>query len=384
MTTAVAEPPGLKAVQRVSWEAAALPRLPARQVAWALVQASTFALLVATGLAARLPDLATGLALGLGLAAAFPQSIGRGLFVAMGVAAATVLGGALSSGSATIDLAVATLSGAVAPAVSPVGGAQILAGGLAAGLGLPLVAGWERGRALWGAMAGAATAGLGAWVALRLVPVGPVTPALAAIFAGLSGLVAAQTLLVVPLTLKSASRIPNPSRIRAALGAAYQEPCLRAWQIDQSVASQSPDADTRDGLGEVAAWIYRLQWMLQDMDKELEANEPVAMRTRIVGILEEAEDSSDPFTRERRLATAKHLEQLLGHRDTLARERSRTNALAEYAGAYLEEARAGLALARIQPGAHTPERLDDVLGRLRSYSAERAARRRTAQEIGLS
>ena len=80
-------------------------------------------------------------------------------------------------------------------------------------------------------------------------------------------------------------------------------------------------------------------------------------------------------------AVAQHLEQLSIHREGLLRERSRIEAMVEYAAAYQEEARAGLVLARMQPGDYTPARLDDVLTRLRSHAQERQVARSTAREL---
>ena len=96
---------------------------------------------------------------------------------------------------------------------------------------------------------------------------------------------------------------------------------------------------------------------------------------------EEAEACTDDFTRDRRLATATHLERLAEHLDALVLERQRLIALIDYAAAYQEEARAGLVLARLKPGDYTPPRLDDVLTRLRSHSQRQLAQRATVREV---
>ena len=63
-------------------------------------------------------------------------------------------------------------------------------------------------------------------------------------------------------------------------------------------------------------------------------------------------------------------------------ERQRTEALVDYALAFLEEARAGLAIARELPGEASPDRLPEVLGRLRDHATEGDVRRRTNREMG--
>jgi len=197
----------------------------------------------------------------------------------------------------------------------------------------------------------------------------------------LTALVASQLLLVAALRFRSAARAPHPRALHKTLREPYHPPCERAWRLDQELAQACPDPETRDGLGEVAAWVFRLQWTLQRLDGDLAPIEERPLRERIVELTEQAAASDDPFTRDRKLATAERLDQLLEHRDALASERHRTAALVEYAAAFLEEARAGLALARAQPGAHTPPGLDDVLDRLRAHGADGEARRRSAREL---
>ena len=105
------------------------------------------------------------------------------------------------------------------------------------------------------------------------------------------------------------------------------------------------------------------------------------LEERIELLALEIEETSDPFTRDRRLATAKHLEQLLRHADQLRLERDRIASLQEYAVAYLEEARVGLTLVRTLHGEQTPGRLDEVLDRLRQHAAEGDARLQSAREV---
>ena len=134
-------------------------------------------------------------------------------------------------------------------------------------------------------------------------------------------------------------------------------------------------------MAEVATWVFRLQITLQALDNELSHIDPDQVRARIESNRNLGPEV-DEFTRERRAATAQHLERLLQHRQAIEIEKSRTDALVDYALAFLEEARAGLAVARELPGETTPERLPEVLRRLRASAQEGDARRRTARELG--
>jgi hypothetical protein len=133
-------------------------------------------------------------------------------------------------------------------------------------------------------------------------------------------------------------------------------------------------------MAEVATWVFRLQQTLQTLDHELESIDVVEIRQRIAAC-EDLNETADAFTRERKKATAVHLNRLLDHRKAIEIERGRTEAMVDYALAYLEEARAGLAVARELPGEAVPDRLSEVLDRLRSQAKEGDARRRTAREM---
>ncbi len=361
---------------------AARRALPRQQLAWALGQGLCLTALLAWPTTAAWADLVWASALGLGVAMSLLRRPLRALSAFALVLGGSAVAGAFGDGSASVSL---LLQPELAAGFSSRGlaGAQVLAAGAAAGLALGLLDGQGREglRLLQLTLAGAATAGLGWWAAEALVP--PSWRPLVALPVGaaISALLASQVLLVAALRFRSADRIPSPRRIKATLSAAYQEPSLRAWRLDQRLAGQSPDPETRDGLGEVAAWVYRLEWTLQRLDRELEEIDQQPLAERIAALEAEAAALTDPFTKERKLATADHLRQLEGHRDALAAERARTAALSGYAGAFLEEARAGLVLARVQPGEHAPTALDDVLERLRAHGAEGEARRRSAREI---
>jgi hypothetical protein len=353
--------------------------LVSRQLAWVGAQAA--GTLLAVSALGAYPDVGFALALGLGAAVAFPRKLHKGLLVAGGVMAATLLAGIPGDGSSTLSMW-ATPGIAAGWAARSLAGAQILAGGAAAGLGLAWLSGPRDGqRFAQVALAGAATAGLGAWAAATLVP-GTLHPALMHLVEGaIAGFVAAQVLVVGALRFRSVKRPPGPRRVKATLQEQYRAPCLRAHQLDAELAKRCPDEETRDGLGEIAAWVYGLQWTLQKIDIEVKDLDEASLLERIATLAEQAAAAEDAFTADRKLATVKHLEKLLQHVRGLGEERARNAALADYAGAYLEEARAGLALAHLQPGDHTPPGLDDVLGRLRAHGEERDARRRTAREM---
>ena len=194
-------------------------------------------------------------------------------------------------------------------------------------------------------------------------------------------LICAQTLTVMGLDWRPVARIPQLARIRTALKAPYRAACERAWELDRNVGRYTPDRETREGLGEVAAWIYRLSLTLQMLDQELEKVPQQEIQRRIETADQAAKDTEDVYTRERRQATQRHLEGLLRHREALALERERTESLVDYALATLEEARTSLVSSRQMPGHTVPEGIDEVLGRLRSYSTQEEARRNTALEL---
>jgi hypothetical protein len=188
-------------------------------------------------------------------------------------------------------------------------------------------------------------------------------------------------LTVAALRVRQATRMPPPAVLRSTLQPQAAELCARAWRVDQDLAARAPDPDTRDGLGEVAAWVYRLQLTLQTIEAELVTFDESLLLGRIEELTREAAETQDDFTRERKLATAAHLQQMRSHREALLREKERTIALNDYALAFLDEARLGLTLASVQPGEALPARLPAVLDRLRSFGEERDARRRTAREL---
>ncbi len=340
-----------------------------RQAAWTAWSALAGAVFAATGFASQQPLVALTLSVGVGAWAAFPRRILRAPALALATVGAALLTSLVLAHDPTLLVA----------------GPELLVAGAVAGGGLTFLdpAPADRWRRLHGALGGAAAVGVGWWAATGLVgPVGSGTAIAGAMHGAVLGLVASQALVAAGLAWFDTDRVPRPARIRATLAETYRPPVLRAWQLDQAFEKQAPDPESRDGLGEVAAWVYRLQWTLQALDRELDALDHEGLDARRRDIADRARAAGDEFTRDRLQATAQHLDKLDAHRQALARERDRSEAMREYASAFLEEARAGLALAQVQPGDHVPERLGDVLTRLRSHAAERDAHRRTARELG--
>jgi len=348
-------------------------RLPVRQGAWVAWSTLALCAATATGLMNTNPAIAVAGAIGLGAWAAWPDRFVLGPLISLAAVGAALLVGLLTGKDAS---------------VVALAGSQVLAAGAVTGLGATFMDrtptdGWRRAQ---GVLGGAAGAGVGWWAATTIVGA-PGQDAVIGALQGLAlGLVASQTLLAATLEWKRTDRIPRPGRIRATLSERFRAPCLRAWQLDRAFARQAPDPDARDGLGEVCAWVYRLQWTRMVLNQEIAAldgqdRDGQDIEARRDALIERARSSNDTFTAERLRATAGHLDQLAAHRDSLALERDRTAAMSEYASAFLEEARAGLALARVQPGEQVPDRLGDVLTRLRSHADAGDARRKTAREL---
>ena len=110
----------------------------------------------------------------------------------------------------------------------------------------------------------------------------------------------------------------------------------------------------------------------------------LTLRAKRLGLsLTEAKDIIDTYDspRDTGAQLRKFLDVLARHREQVELERRRTESLQEYALAYLEEARMGLVLARALPGERSPDRLDEVLTRLREHAKDGDNRRRTAREV---
>ncbi len=276
--------------------------------------------------------------------------------------------------------------------LSALGVAPAVASALAAGVivGLP---GWQR------TFESAAAGALGAALAWALASeIGAAGSALA-----VGALVAiGASLALVPAALrfpesKRRVRMPGDDLIKVSLTEPYRGPVLTAGRLEHHLSIQAPDATTRDGLTEVAHWVWQLGLTLQALDKDIATISPedVAARRDALLVTDAVAGvcpapglapgvSDDPFVRERQRGTILHLDKLLEHRGVLLRERARAESLQTYALAYLEEARAGLAVARMLPGEHTPEALGSVLERLREHAADRSSRRNAAREVGVA
>jgi hypothetical protein len=222
-------------------------------------------------------------------------------------------------------------------------------------------------------------AGIGgsALASLVLLQAGGLPPPAQALVAGL-----AATLMLLPALVRWIPRahVLSEREVERNLSAAYRPPVLRAGQLYRQLEADT-DADTLDGLAKVGGWVFNLGRSLQTIGRQLETVDHSDLEDRIELLALEIEETSDPFTRDRRLATAKHLEQLLRHADQLRLERDRIASLQEYAVAYLEEARVGLTLVRALHGEQTPDRLNEVLDRLRQHAVEGDARLQSAREV---
>lgn len=335
-----------------------LARLPQRQAAWTGAQALTASALAAAGTWASEPSLALSLSLGAGVAVVSPKRLWSVPLVVGGV----TLAGLLSERAGV-------------PAV--LGAAAV------AGLAMTwmLVQQPDRWDLLHGLLGTVAAAGLGLWAAARLIPAGfdgSGGPLEAGLAGGLLGLVAAQGMLPLALRL-DADPLPTEREIRQQLAEPYRPPALRAVRAVVALNPAQCDAETRRGLGEVARWVLKLQGSLVSLDAALAQIDVGATERRVAELESGKED--DTFTRERRLATAAHLRRMMQHGEALRMERQRTEALVDYALAYIDEARVGLVIASELPGEAGPHRLNEVLGRLRAQAAGGEARRQTRREL---
>jgi hypothetical protein len=351
----MSEPLTLRATGALSLPDAALTRLTALEHGlFALCAGAAGAGLLLLPVAQARPALALGLAFGLGLGAVRPWAP-----LLIPAFMALTLGAALGADRLGISSLVTTalMAGLVLGARrAPEGDAPwlyALNAGLAAAMG----------------------AGLLAWAAAR-AGLTDATPQLAAAALG-----AGLGLWPGAFRFREVAPLPTAATLAESLPEPYIQAPTRALALYNAVRSDKVDPETLEGLAEVLRWIVRLAETLRTLDDDLRAADPVTLRERAEAALHEAETSEDEFIRDRRLATAKHLEQILRHREQVELERRRTESLQEYALAYLEEARMGLVLARSLPGERSPDRLDEVLTRLRAHAKDGDNRRRTAREV---
>ncbi len=330
-----------------------------KELAWTAWVTAVSGWLALVGLANLWPALTIALTLAIGVMGVRPKKLAYAPLVALGVASAALLANA-------------------------VGLSAVMAAGAAAGLALVRLGDREFDRLdlVNGTLAGAAASGLGLWAAEQLVP-GAVPLGLGPLLKGaIFGLVSAQALVPISLTWKRRAAIPSDRVITVTLAEPYREAPLKAKRLFLQLKASSSDAETLGGLEELTCWVYRLSSSLQTLDRELGAINPVEIQERIVLLTTQAATADDDFTRDRRLATTEHLHQMLKHTDQLKVERERMASLQDYALAYLEEARMGSLLARQLPGEAAPNRLDEVLERLRTHAQDGEARRRAARELG--
>jgi hypothetical protein len=339
----------------------ALAQAPARQLrwitgtlaacagAWILPPVHDLTALILVGLAlaalAAAPDVrAAGLALWLTLA-------GTGLAVALGQSATL---GAVAGAGASLGWR----------AAFPTDGRDAVNAALAA-LALTATSGW-----LVSVAHSATTTWASAWPGLPAPQVTVVTAMLA---------VGLPTSFAVWLPALRHDHPDAPDRwSRRRLGADYTWRAERASELYTASARLVPDVATRRGLHEVATWVHRLQHVRQELDQELVTLAPERLEQHLGAL---APTDADAFTRERQRATRHHVQRLHEHRDLMLREARRAEALVDYAIAFLEDARAGLVLGRLRPGADTPTQLSEVLRRLRSHAVEREAAVRTQHEL---
>jgi hypothetical protein len=262
-------------------------------------------------------------------------------------------------------------------------GTRILLSGAAAGLAIAWISPTAtlRQNGLITILGTASTTALGWWAAVRLITWDAAQPETLVAQGMIAGLIGCQGLVLSLIASRTAQRIPSSRRISNTLSPPHRSPCLSALLLDRQLAKSCTDDRSRDDLGEVAAWVYKLQWTMQEIDKELAGQDQTSLQERIVEVHERATQTEDPFSRDRLTATGRHLERLMESRQALGVERERSSVLSDYALAFLEEARAGLVLSHVQPGDHTPSRLPEVLDRLRSHGAEREGLRRAAREM---
>ncbi|NCG17725.1 MAG: hypothetical protein GWP91_01760 [Rhodobacterales bacterium] len=334
----------------------AVRQLPRHAALWVVAQGVAAALTSVVGLWSSQPELALTLCIAVGAAFASPQKLWAAPLVAGGVTAAGFL-------FALLEL----------PAVI---GAGAAAGALVS-YTLPWDTDWlDLINTGLGVLTGSA---VGLFLAASALPATLPASVLAIVTASVVGVVGVVGLLPMAVRFDTRSGVPSRREIRNALKTPYRPPVFRAIDLYADATKHDADIHSRQGLVEVTTWIFHLQVTLQSLDGELENIRESDIRDRIAKCYDT--EDADEFTCERRLATAVHLERLLEHRTTMATERRRNDALVDYAVAFLEESRAGLAMARELPGEAIPDRLPEVLNRLRQQATSGDARRKTAREM---
>lgn len=358
-------------------DSSTLKHLGTRQLRWT-AGATAGSVVLALSPAADIPELAL-VPIGAGIACAFTRSgMIRTAVLVVGVGAA-FLAGIVHPDASTLS-SVLSASPRLPARLHLI---QRVLGLFVMGALLPALDGGPRSiiRSLESGLALVSAGSLAVWAVNGLVS--PAWLVASQMVAGglIGGLVSSAALLVLAVRHRRTERIPDRDTIARTLRAHYRTPALLAWKLDAELHAMSPDPDTREGLAEVAAWVYRLQRTRQRLgDAENSISEPV-LAQRLMDLSHRASVEPDRFARDRMLASIRHLERMQHHRERLASERARATALCEFATVFLEEARTELTLAGIQEVAPNHDRLPQVLRRLRSYSADRAHARTTRQEM---
>ena len=177
----------------------------------------------------------------------------------------------------------------------------------------------------------------------------------------------------------AAPTAPHPAVRLDGLDGAPREAAARAVALLRAVPDAA-DAPVRAQLTELTGWVVSLADATQQLAADVRAVDAWDAGARL-DALAVAPDAADPFTRDRRAATVQHLRGVLAHRAALALELDRTEALGACALACMEEAIAGLAVARQRPGASAPDGLAAMLTHLRAQARSAQARRASVWEV---
>lgn len=148
-----------------------------------------------------------------------------------------------------------------------------------------------------------------------------------------------------------------------------------ARSLYQEAARLAPDVPTRRGLREVTGWIGSLHRTRYRLDREL-------MRQSLAHAPASGPCSEDATVRASRRAQQRHVEAREALRHAVQEERERTQAAADQALAWLDHARARLALITVSPNPGVSPDLDDMLDQIRIHEREHEAHRRTSHDMG--
>lgn len=148
-----------------------------------------------------------------------------------------------------------------------------------------------------------------------------------------------------------------------------------ARTLYQEAARLAPDVPTRRGLREVTGWIATLHRTRHHLDREL-LRQPLPRHDLPEPCTE------DPTVHACRRAQQSHVEAREALRHTVLDERDRTQAAADHALAWLDHARARLALLTVSPRPGVSPDLDEMLDQIRIHERQHEAHRRTSRDMG--